>query len=83
MRIEPAHIAAYTRPSTPPAPPRPKQQGSAQPPRDVVQFSAVAEQLRQAAATQTERVAAIKDAVQSGAYQVDLPTLAQKLAPYL
>lgn len=82
MRVQPVSIAAYRRTATPPAPP---QNARAAPKRDVVQFSAAAASLLQAQqpGEPSEQVAAIKQAVQSGAYQVDPRSLAVKLLPHL
>jgi flagellar biosynthesis anti-sigma factor FlgM len=89
MRVEPISIAAYRKTAAPRAtPPQPQSRRSG-PPRDVVQFSEAAAALLKAqqsptpAAGMSEQVAAIKQAVQSGDYQVDPQALAVKLLPHL
>jgi flagellar biosynthesis anti-sigma factor FlgM len=85
MRVQPVSIAAYRRTAAPP-PPAPSQSAPAGQKRDVVQFSAAAAALLQAQQQPealSEHVAAIKQAVQSGAYQVDPQSLAVKLLPHL
>ena len=85
MRVQPVSIAAYRRTATPPAAP-PRNTSATAPKRDVVQFSAAAAALLQAQQRpegMSEQVAAIKQAVQSGTYQVDPHTLAAKLLPHL
>lgn len=83
MRVQPVSIAAYRKNATPP--PAPAKSAPAGQKRDVVQFSAAAAALLQTqqAGEISPRVAAIKQAVQSGAYQVDPQTLAVKLLPHL
>ena len=87
MRIEPISIAAYRKTSAPPAAPAAPQGARSGPPRDVVQFSEAAAALLKAQQTAepelSAHVAAIKQAVQSGAYQVDPQALAVKLLPHL
>ena len=84
MRVQPVSIAAYRRTAAAPATP-PKSAAPAGPKRDVVQFSAAAAALLQAQqpGAMHEQVAAIKQAVQSGTYQVDPRALAAKLMPHL
>jgi|GEM_PF-5987494 len=83
MRIDPIALSTYAKPPTPPQPPKPET-GGPNAPRDTVEFSAAASALLHAQqANAGERVAAIRDAVQSGLYQVDTRTLALKILPHL